>query len=26
VVIYGILIWFTRVADDLKEMIPFFKK
>lgn len=24
--IYGILIWFTRVADDLKEMIPFFKK
>ena len=26
VAIYGILIWFTRVADDLKEMIPFFKK
>ena len=23
---YGIFIWFTRVADDLKEMIPFFKK
>jgi O-antigen/teichoic acid export membrane protein len=26
VLIYGILIWFTRVADDLKEMVPFFKK
>lgn len=24
--IYGALIWFSRVADDLKEMIPFFKK
>lgn len=24
--IYGIFIWFSRVAEDLKEMIPFFKR
>ena len=24
--VYGVLIWFSKVADDLKEMIPFFKR
>lgn len=26
ILVYGILIWYTRTADDLKEIIPFFKK
>ncbi len=25
-IIYGILIWYSRAADDLKTMLPFFKK
>lgn len=24
--VYGVLIWYSKVAEDLKEMVPFFKK
>jgi O-antigen/teichoic acid export membrane protein len=24
--VYGVLIWFSKVAEDLKEMVPFFKR
>ena len=26
VVVYGLLIWFSRSADDLKSMIPFYRR
>ena len=24
--VYGVFIWFSKVAEDLKEMVPFFKR